>query len=491
MNQNQTNSAKPQKQFVVIILYLVFICFLLIPNTRDCFGQSITWQRIYDGPFQWTDVGEDICDAGNGNFFIAGTTVRPNSYSSIFLLKINKFGDTLWTKYIDTAYGKAVTPSGDGGCVVTGLRGSAFTTKIDSNGNTVWFKKYTGNIVFIGYDIIKTSDNGYLICGTAYYDSAYVLKVDSIGDIKWQRFYSAGFRKSYRKITDGIDGGYIITGYINNSSTDTTRGLIVKIDSLGSVVNEKTFVLIGNTGVYDIDKINNQYLLCGDTYDGTNFRVFMKRIDSDFNDIYSKVFISDDNESTARIKGINKNRYVMSITRRTYTFPSRYYTKLIITDSIGTILNQKYYNAPGDLNIYSILPAANGDILFTGYAEYYNFPIKADVYTLRTDSLLVAPPPIGIENLNSKIPQGYYLYNFPNPFNPSTKIRYYVPKSSNIKIVIFDIQGKEIEILINENKNAGNHELDFDAGNLSSGVYFVKMVTDNGFQAARKIVLVK
>ncbi|NOS86099.1 MAG: hypothetical protein HOP31_13230, partial [Ignavibacteria bacterium] len=246
MSKNPEYYLKPRQKFKVVLFLILSFLFC-----QSLSSQSISWQRTYDGPFQWTDISEDICDAGNGNFFIVGTTKRPNSYSSIFLLKIDKFGDTLWTKYIDTATGKALTPSGDGGCVITGLKGNAFTTKIDSNGNTVWFKTYTGNIVFIGYDIINTSDNGYIICGSAYYDSAFVFKVDSVGEIKWQRFYSAGYRKNYRKIIHGIDGGYVIAGYLNNTPTDTTRGLIEKIDSLGNEINEKTFILNGNTGVYD------------------------------------------------------------------------------------------------------------------------------------------------------------------------------------------------------------------------------------------------
>ncbi|MCC6866113.1 MAG: hypothetical protein IT280_08125, partial [Ignavibacteria bacterium] len=128
-------------KFLLLLFYVIFIFYC-----ANIFGQSITWQRTYDGPFQFTDVSEDICSDENGNYFIIGTTQRKNSYSSIFVLKINDYGDTLWTRFIDTAYGKAIVSSGDGGCVFTGFKNSAFTGKYDSNGNLVWFKEYTNNI---------------------------------------------------------------------------------------------------------------------------------------------------------------------------------------------------------------------------------------------------------------------------------------------------------------------------------------------------------
>lgn len=477
-------TGKPQK-------YMCFAITLFILLVSNTLGQSITWQRTYDGMYHGFDVAEDICDAGNGNFFIVGTSQRPNSYSSIFVLKINSYGDTIWTRYIDTASGKAVTPSGDGGCVITGLKGSAFTTKIDSNGNTVWFKKYTGNIVFIGYDIVKTNDNGYLLCGSAYYDSAYLCKIDSIGDMKWHRFYTAGYRKNFRKIIEGINGGYIIAGYLNNLPIDTTRGLVAKIDTLGNIENERTFVLNGNTGVYDIDRIDNNYVLAGDVYDGNNFRVFLKRIDINLNDIYTKIFISDDNETTSRLKIIDNNKYVVSMSRLTNSFPFRYYSKLIITDSSGNISNERFYDAMGDMNIYSILPMVNGDIMFVGYAEFYTFPIEADVYALRTDSLLDAPPPIGIEIMNYSLPSKFSLNSFPNPFNPSITIKFKIPEESKIRITIYDIQGKEVERLVYDDKNPGIYEVVWFAENLSSGVYFLTLYSDKNIFITKKIVLLK
>ena len=80
--------------------------------------------------------------------------------------------------------------------------------------------------------------------------------------------------------------------------------------------------------------------------------------------------------------------------------------------------------------------------------------------------------------------------NYPNPFNPTTTISYSIPSSAFVTIKIFDILGNEIRSLVNEEKSAGNYELEFNAANLPSGIYFYRLQTAN-FIEARKMVLMK
>lgn len=81
--------------------------------------------------------------------------------------------------------------------------------------------------------------------------------------------------------------------------------------------------------------------------------------------------------------------------------------------------------------------------------------------------------------------------NYPNPFNPSTVISFSLSRSSKVALTVFDISGKEIAVLINETKNAGNHSKTFDASNLSSGVYFYQLKTESGFTQTHKMLLIK
>jgi hypothetical protein len=93
------------------------------------------------------------------------------------------------------------------------------------------------------------------------------------------------------------------------------------------------------------------------------------------------------------------------------------------------------------------------------------------------------------ENINSPI-QFILQQNYPNPFNPSTKISYSIPQSGNVTLKIFDVLGKEIASLVNGFVTSGYHEIQFDAKNLSAGIYFYT-VTLAGNSITKKMILLK
>ncbi len=103
---------------------------------------------------------------------------------------------------------------------------------------------------------------------------------------------------------------------------------------------------------------------------------------------------------------------------------------------------------------------------------------------------------VGINNNGTKIPSSYSLsQNYPNPFNPITKIKLEIPqdvkrKTSDVKLVVYDILGKEFAKLVNEQLQPGTYEVTFDGSTLYSGVYFYKIVADN-FVETRKMILLK
>ncbi len=80
--------------------------------------------------------------------------------------------------------------------------------------------------------------------------------------------------------------------------------------------------------------------------------------------------------------------------------------------------------------------------------------------------------------------------NYPNPFNPVTTISYTIPKSGFIKIKVYDVTGKEIEILVEEFKNAGRYQVRFEGSNFASGIYFYKL-TAGEFSETKRMVLIR
>ncbi|HAY32572.1 MAG TPA: hypothetical protein DCY06_00430 [Bacteroidetes bacterium] len=99
--------------------------------------------------------------------------------------------------------------------------------------------------------------------------------------------------------------------------------------------------------------------------------------------------------------------------------------------------------------------------------------------------------PVNVNQVSSEIPDEYYLYqNNPNPFNPSTKIKFKISKSGNAVLKVFDNAGKEVITLINENLNAGSYEFIFNAAGLSSGIYFYTLNTGE-YKSSRKMLLIR
>lgn len=97
-----------------------------------------------------------------------------------------------------------------------------------------------------------------------------------------------------------------------------------------------------------------------------------------------------------------------------------------------------------------------------------------------------------VKNDLTLTPDKFVLYeNYPNPFNPSTKIKFDLPADfSNVRLTVFDILGKEVEILLNKNLKAGNYTVDFNASELSAGVYFYKLEAGDNI-LTRKMILIK
>ncbi len=95
------------------------------------------------------------------------------------------------------------------------------------------------------------------------------------------------------------------------------------------------------------------------------------------------------------------------------------------------------------------------------------------------------------ENIISSVPSSYDLsQNYPNPFNPSTTIKFTMPEQGNVSLKVFDRLGREVADLVSGYRNVGTYEISFDASQLSSGIYFYKLSTDN-FVSTKKMTLIK
>jgi photosystem II stability/assembly factor-like uncharacterized protein len=114
--------------------------------------------------------------------------------------------------------------------------------------------------------------------------------------------------------------------------------------------------------------------------------------------------------------------------------------------------------------------------------------VGSDGYIIKTTN---GGGPIGIQPISNNVPDKLYLYqNYPNPFNPSTSIEFDIPKSSFVKLAVYDVLGKEAAILVNEELKAGRYKTEWKATGYPSGLYFYKLITGE-YTETRIMVLVK
>jgi hypothetical protein len=131
-----------------------------------------------------------------------------------------------------------------------------------------------------------------------------------------------------------------------------------------------------------------------------------------------------------------------------------------------------------------------------GVAIYYPAPLDTTHWTgkIEIDNVILvgfagSQPLLGVDESN--IAKKFALYdNYPNPFNPTTLIRFDVAKEIKVQIKIFDILGREVTTLVNGVKIAGSYEVEFNASKLTSGSYFVRM-TAGDFVRVQKMILIK
>jgi hypothetical protein len=167
---------------------------------------------------------------------------------------------------------------------------------------------------------------------------------------------------------------------------------------------------------------------------------------------------------------------------------------------IGTILNDSTittiesgtapftgsYKPSNPLSAFNSNPGING--------RYWKLSITdtaaGDTGVLAKWCLVIAMvcPVGGIQIL--EIPNYYFLnQNYPNPFNPVTNIKFGIPESGDVRLVVYDILGREVKTLLNEYKNPGTYEVQFDASNMASGIYFYSLQTQRGIETKRMLMV--
>ncbi len=161
------------------------------------------------------------------------------------------------------------------------------------------------------------------------------------------------------------------------------------------------------------------------------------------------------------------------------------------------VLNNKMYNTSGATGIWETdgTEAGTTNIItgYTGIPFVFNntvFFSKAEPAT-GIELWYYNPGLTSVDERNTnQLPSAYTLQqNYPNPFNPTTNVVFQIPQSGFITLKVFDVLGREITTLVNEEKKAGSHSVQFNAAKLASGMYFYKLQAGNNIETKRMLLI--
>jgi hypothetical protein len=362
--------------------------YLVKINSSD---GSLIWSKTYGGVED--DDGCSIRSTLDNGFVICGTTNSFGGGSNIYLIRTDSLGDTLWTRSYGGPAGEtggAVRTLSDGGFIIVGSTGSygvgyssVYLIRVNQSGDTLWTATYGGSRADMGYDVQPTSDNGFIIAGTtapagqSYYD-AYLVKTDSLGHLEWEKNYGGAYEDRAYSVAVAGDGGYVFTGTSESSGGRQTDIFLVKTDPVGNAEWSRAYGgMLSDFGRGLAITPQSDFLISGysytDTYGGSDIVLLKVRGEGGTPADWNSLTRPDDKMALSQ----NYPNPFNLATRIEFSLPRRASYHLAIYNILGQIIRR--WDG-------SNLPAGNYSITWDGHNEdggvvpsgIYLYQIQAD-----------------------------------------------------------------------------------------------------------------
>ncbi len=479
------------------------------------------WERTYNGTGNQDDRGFGIAVDNSGNVYVAGTASFTGTSNDIVLLKYNSSGVLKWTSSYsgsthhadDEGLALALDPGGyiyvTGYCTDNDNSLNMVTLKFKNNGNLMWSKleKGTRNQDCEGFGIAVDHLGNIDVTGyTTARTGADVLLVQyrSNGTKNWSRTYNNPAANSDDKAfgiaVDAADN-IIISGYTTNATRSNTDCLTIKYSSQGNFQWLKTYN--GGAGKNDralgiaVDTDGSIYIAgyAASVANGNDY-VTIKYTPSgtqSWVSLYDGPVHGDDRANAISvIHNASGNTTGIAVTGQSWGISNNYdYATVRYSNINGNQLQVSRYEYTIATNdIATSVATWNNNIYVTGYSESNSGTVNGN--QLSVISTLELNWSEAAETLTKDlIPDKFCLYqNYPNPFNPSTNITFDLPTESTVKLVVYDLTGRQVSVLVDGYLKPGSHVISFTGSNLSSGIYIYEL-TAAGFRDVRKMSLIK
>jgi len=469
----------------------------------DSAGNS-EWIRTFGGAQD--DEGYSLQQTSDGGFVIGGVTSSFGAGSRDFwLIKTDSAGNEDWTQTFggfgsDGAW--AVQQTSDGGYTLagwtlsygTGFLGSAWLVKADTAGIMEWNQVFGGSDADRGYSVRETADGGYILTGytgssgAGLYDML-LIKTDNLGNATWNYTFGGIGRDYGNAVKQTSDGGFIATGYTLSFGAGGDDLWVVKTDEDGIEEWSNTYGGSASDVGYDIQQtFDGGYIVVGHTLSsGAGLHdVFLVCLGVEAEPYFTvapdplwfgtaamgdtlvdSVFVQNTGSADLVINSVITSNPNFSI------FPV---SVTISSDSTAIFYIQFFANDTG---------IQQGNIVF--YHNAQNSPdsvfVQAEVIT-------------GIITIDEEQPLSFKVEpNYPNPFNPTTTIRYQIPQPGKVKIVIYNLAGQIVRTLLNTEQTAGSYEQTWDGRDnlgkeVASGIYLYNLSAKN-FRKSYKMTLLR
>ena len=422
----------------------------------DAFGDTL-WTRTYGG----SEIDQACCvqQTMDEGYIIAGET-RSFGLGSIdvWLIKTDLFGDTLWTRTFGGGSGdgaRFVRQTLDGGYIIAAWTNSfsagyldIWLIKTDSKGDTLWTKTFGGTGIDDASSVQQTLDEGYIIAGgTESFSSSsfdvWLIKTNSFGDTLWTKTYGGVAGEGAAAVQQTSDDGYILAGVTTSFGSGLADVWLIKTNSFGDTVWTKSYGGSNDDGAWSVQQtLDGGYIIAGAT--------------SSFSAGYDDVW-------------------------------------LIKTNSFGDTLWTRTYGGIGGDRASCVEQTLDDGYILVGVTSSFGSGLS-DIWLIKTDGMGNTVTSMNMSNL--EIPANYKLIqNYPNPFNSSTNIEFEIQKFGLVQINIYDISGKLVKQLFNENCQPGLYNVTWDGSDqqnkvVASGIYFSRF-TARGYQSVIQMLLLK
>lgn len=342
--------------------------------------------------------------------------------------------------------------------------------------NTYIADGYLRSVCFIN------TNTGY-ICGDSAYSSDFIWKTTN-GGVNWSRLYQTSQMFFYSIYFYNLNTGYTAAsnGFILRTSNG---GINWSQISIGGFIPVTSIIFPTSDTGYLTSGILD---LGGAISKSTNAGLNWSNINTTSIPLNSVYFL---NSSTGYAVGGQYDIGPLIVKTinggtnwQTQVSPQNYdvYTDIVFTDTIT-----------GYCSGHGILKTTNKGINWNYQINSYNSIYKLSMLNSSTGYAVggngtilkttTGGDPVGIKPISNEIPKSFSLYqNYPNPFNPTTKIKFDVTSNvkremSNVKLIVYDILGREAASLVNEELKPGSYEYEWDGSGFASGVYFYRLTT--------------